>query len=249
MTALGTTLLPALLVLLVLAAGFACAPTLVVARQPDTMSASSTPSRSSRLPGGAALVIAATTGATLSIALLGPLPTAALAVALWGRRRVATVLASRRQHRLRERDLPDAIELLVLTVQAGLTPRQATHDLASIAPPSLRPAFASVCHRLDRGESLADALDALRHDLGTSADPLIDALAGAERHGLPLAPVLERLAVEARATRRRLGEAAARRLPVVLSFPLVACTLPSFVLLAIAPSVLAALSSLGDSTW
>ncbi len=64
------------------------------------------------------------------------------------------------------------------------------------------------------------------------------------RDGLPLAPVLDRLTDEASAGRRRQGEAAARRLPVRLSFPLVACTLPSFVLLAIAPAVLGALSTL-----
>ena len=66
----------------------------------------------------------------------------------------------------------------------------------------------------------------------------------ADRDGLPLAPVLDRLAAEARAARRRAGEAAARRLPVRLTFPLVICTLPSFVLLAIAPAVLGALSTL-----
>ena len=56
--------------------------------------------------------------------------------------------------------------------------------------------------------------------------------------------MLDRLAVDARAARRRLGEAEARRLPVRLTFPLVSCTLPSFVLLAIAPAVLGALSTL-----
>ena len=69
-------------------------------------------------------------------------------------------------------------------------------------------------------------------------------MAGADRDGLPLGPVLDRLADEARAARRRLGEAEARRLPVRLTFPLVTCTLPSFVLLAIAPAVLGALSTL-----
>ena len=70
------------------------------------------------------------------------------------------------------------------------------------------------------------------------------AVASADRDGLPLGPVLDRLAAEARAARRRLGEAEARRLPVRLTFPLVACTLPSFVLIAIAPAVLGALSTL-----
>ena len=69
-------------------------------------------------------------------------------------------------------------------------------------------------------------------------------MATADREGLPLAPVLDRLAADARSSRRRLGEAAARRLPVRLSFPLVACTLPAFVLLAIAPAVIGALSTL-----
>ena len=69
-------------------------------------------------------------------------------------------------------------------------------------------------------------------------------IATADRDGLPLAPALDRLAADARTTRRRLGEAAARRLPVRLIFPLVTCTLPSFVLLAIAPAVLGALSTL-----
>jgi tight adherence protein C len=36
---------------------------------------------------------------------------------------------------------------------------------------------------------------------------------------------------------------------VKLSFPLVVCTLPSFVLLAIVPAMIAALSSLGGSAW
>ena len=65
--------------------------------------------------------------------------------------------------------------------------------------------------------------------------------------GLALAPVLDRLAHDARAARRRQGESAARKLPVRLSFPLVACTLPAFVLLALAPALLGALSTLRGS--
>jgi hypothetical protein len=50
--------------------------------------------------------------------------------------------------------------------------------------------------------------------------------------------------VEAREQRRRDGQAAARELPIRLAAPLVLCTLPSFALLAIAPLLLGALSSL-----
>jgi tight adherence protein C len=73
---------------------------------------------------------------------------------------------------------------------------------------------------------------------------LTDSLIAADRYGLPLAPVLDRLADEARQHRRRIADANARQLPVRLSLPLVLCTFPSFVLLAVVPLLLAAFSSL-----
>jgi tight adherence protein C len=247
-----TTMLPAAAsVLLVLSAGFAARPLLTSPRpipRHGILGEQRAPARHRR--GGRGMVIvAATATATVLIAVVGLLPTAALGIALWGRPRVAALISIRRDRRRRERAFPDAVELLVLTVQSGLTPNQAVRNLVATAPDSLRAAFAAVTHRLDRGAPLADALAALRDEIGPSAGALVDAIAGAERYGLPLAPVLERLADDARAARRRIGEADARRLPVKLSFPLVVCTLPSFVLLAIAPSVLAAISSLGDSAW
>jgi tight adherence protein C len=141
------------------------------------------------------------------------------------------------------------MDLLVLSVRAGLTPQQAIRDLAGSAPDSVRPAFALVVHRSDRGQAFADSLVGLPETLGTPALALADVLATGERYGLPIGPMLDQLANEARAARRRLDEADARRLPVRLAFPLVTCTLPSFVLLAIAPAVIAALSSLGSSAW
>jgi pilus assembly protein TadC len=61
---------------------------------------------------------------------------------------------------------------------------------------------------------------------------------------LPLAPTLARLAADARHDRRRQAEAAARALPVRLSFPLVLCLLPAFVLLGIVPAMAPALQGL-----
>ena len=53
--------------------------------------------------------------------------------------------------------------------------------------------------------------------LGPVAQPLVDSLSAADRYGLPLAPVLERLALEARQQRRRDSDATARQLPVRLA--------------------------------
>jgi Flp pilus assembly protein TadB len=143
--------------------------------------------------------------------------------------------------------MPDAIELMVMCLHAGLTPTQAVGELARLAPPSVRAGFAATEQRLHRGTGFADALVELSGHCGRSALALVSALGTAVRDGLPLAPVLDRLTDEANAGRRRAGEAEARRLPVRLSFPLVVCTLPSFVLLAIAPAVLGALSTVRGS--
>ena len=80
--------------------------------------------------------------------------------------------------------------------------------------------------------------------LGPDAAFFVDSLVTADRYGLPIGPVLDQLGAEVRAERSRRNQQLARTLPVKLSFPLVVCTLPSFVLLAIAPAVLGAVSEI-----
>lgn len=148
---------------------------------------------------------------------------------------------------------PEAIELVVLAIRAGAAPVAAIESAgvrlahAHHVDPRVGEAFTEVAHRVHRGMGLADALQAVPERLGPTSSEFADSIATADRYGLPFGPVLDRLAVEARAERRRTAEIDARSLPVKLSFPLVACTLPSFVLLAIVPAVLGAVASLRDS--
>lgn len=144
--------------------------------------------------------------------------------------------------------IPDLIELVIVGVRAGLTPAAALEAAGAHAPDPVGAAVAEVVHRLRRGARLADALVALPEQLGPAANLLADSLATADRYGLPLEPVLDRLATDARTERRRQAERHARTLPVRLAFPLVVCTLPAFVLLAIVPAVLGALSTLRGLT-
>ncbi len=211
----------------------------------DRPKVSSHPGRwRARVSIGAALV-----GATMTALLAGPLIVGIVAgVALLGRR-IGPISAARRRRTEVERALPDAIDLLVLSVRAGLTPVQAVRELARTDDRIIGNAFAEVVRRTERGQPFADALAALPDRLGDTAGPVADTIATSERHGLALGPALDQLTAEARASRRRLDQAEARKLPVRLSFPLVTCTLPSFVLLAIAPAVIAALSSLGGPAW
>lgn len=141
-------------------------------------------------------------------------------------------------------DLPDVVELVVIAARAGATPSAAVVAAAALAPATVRTALDDVVHRLARGQRLADALTALVEHLGPDAAGFVDALSTADRYGLPIGPVLDRLADDIRDERRRAAERHARTLPVRLAFPLVMCTLPSFVLIAIVPALLGALSTL-----
>lgn len=160
--------------------------------------------------------------------------------------RAALVMRPRARHRQRVLDdtYPDALDLFVVSVQAGQLPLEALARIRPHVHPMIADAIGEVELRLHQGQRSVDALDALVHALGTRALALVATLAQAERTGLAVAPMIDRIADDARLHRRRRAEVAARELPVRLAFPLVLCTLPSFVLVAIAPLLVGALSSL-----
>ena len=189
-------------------------------------------------------------GITLAIlaaatwALLGPIAGLAALLGSVVVRRMAVARRAALAARQLAADYPDALDLLVLSIRAGYVPAQAVIEVTRFLPVTLRTSFTLVDQAMQRGARFADALQQLQTHLGPIAQPLVDSLSSADRYGLPLAPVLERLVFEARQQRRRDSDAAARELPVRLAVPLVMCTLPSFVLLAIVPLLLGALSSL-----
>ncbi len=186
-------------------------------------------------------------GAVASLIVLGPVITVAAGIGLVVWPRVGSIMRTRRQRAAIEAALPDAIEMLILVVRAGMTPHQAVSMLTERAPLPIRPAFVEVDRRRSRGATLADSLRALPEIVGSAANVVADALAMSERYGTPIGEALEQLSVDVRERRVRHAEAQARKLPIRMSFPLVICTLPSFVLIAIVPAVLGALSSL-DTT-
>lgn len=142
-----------------------------------------------------------------------------------------------------ERCLPDAVDLLRLATHAGLSVHQLLRGVLPSLPTPLRPAFAEVQRRVDRGVRLGDALDALEV-LGEAVHPLLSVIRSTAFDGTPLLPALERVATDSRMIRRRRAEQLARRLPVQLLLPLVLCVLPAFALLAVVPLIAASLGAL-----
>lgn len=190
---------------------------------------------------GTALAVGAVT------LLLGPVPAglalgAGAVAARWrrlGRSRTGPAAADV------VRDLPDLVDLLALAVGAGLSVPAAVPVVAERAPATLRPGLHAAADALAAGQASDDALADLGRRWGDAARPLVHALADHLRYGTPVRPALERVAADARAARRRAAEARARRLPVLLLFPLVLCTLPAFGLLTVAPLLAGTFDSLG----
>lgn len=142
------------------------------------------------------------------------------------------------------RALPDVISLVIVALHAGLGVDQTFRRLSGLVPTPVGPALDATIAAVDRGERFGDALDKLVDHLGEPARPFATALAGGQRYGLALLPSLERVLAEAQDNRRRQAERAARRLPVLLCFPLALCILPAFVLLTVVPALIGALGAL-----
>jgi Flp pilus assembly protein TadB len=189
--------------------------------------------------GGSAIAFAA------GLLLLGPGGGLAGAAGVVVARRLVRQRKTRQHAAARTASLPAALDLLVVALSGGATVRQGLRLVSERGPPLLRPAFAEVVGRMDAGEALAVALPRLIVDVGEPVRGLVRAIVVADRDGVPLRALLGRIADDARRQRRHALEAAIRRLPVRLAFPLVGCILPAFVVLTVVPVIGAGLRRLG----
>ena len=132
-------------------------------------------------------------------------------------------------------------DLLAVAVAAGLTPYLALEVAARFVPEPIAGRLGDVVIAARGGQRLADALDA-EAARTPALGPLLVLLAASERSGAPVGAALGRLAASTRAQARRRAMARARTVPVRLLFPLVFLVLPAFLLLTVAPVVLATLT-------
>ena len=139
------------------------------------------------------------------------------------------------------RQLPEFIDAVVLLIFSGNTPAQSLIAAPMWLEPPLREIVSDVSQQLLRGNRLSDCVASLRQLVGSPAFALVDALLSADRDGQSIANTLDRLSNESRMQRRRQLDADIRRLPVRLTFPLVCCILPSFLMLGVVPMIATAL--------
>jgi pilus assembly protein TadC len=175
---------------------------------------------------------------------VSPLAAAPAVGAVLLARRAAAGRAERRRQRAVAGELPDVIALLGLALGAGMTVTRAVAAVGQRGWGRLAGELRAVADEVANGRRLADCLEELPGRVGEGVRPLTTALLSSERYGTPILESLDRLAAETRADARRRADEAARRAPVKLAFPLVACILPAFALLTVAPLLASALRGL-----
>jgi tight adherence protein C len=136
-----------------------------------------------------------------------------------------------------EKQLPDVIDQLTVSVEAGLGFDAAMARSAEGRTGPLADELARVLQDLQVGVDRQVALDRMvaRTDV-PDLKAFVVAIRQSTRHGLPIARVLKVQSQELREKRRARVEEKAAQLPVKIVFPLVFCILPSLFVIILGPA-------------
>jgi tight adherence protein C len=153
-------------------------------------------------------------------------------------------IGEKRQEELKKA-LPDAMDLLTVSVEAGMGFDAAVAQVAGTMPGPLAQEFARMLQEMQMGQRRGDALRDMAgrskvHELRTLATAVVQAT----ELGIPIADVLREQAAEMRLRRRQRAEERAQKVPVKVVFPLVLCLFPALFIVVIGPGVINIMTSI-----
>ncbi len=136
-----------------------------------------------------------------------------------------------------QRELPDALDQITMSVEAGLGFEAAVSRVAKAGSGPLAREFTYALQEMQIGISRHDALRnlATRTDVPDLRNFLFTVIQ-AESYGLPIANVLRVQSSELRLKRRQRAEEAALKVPVKIIFPLLLCIFPSLFIVLLGPA-------------
>lgn len=149
----------------------------------------------------------------------------------------------RRQNDIR-RSLPDILDLLVVSVEAGLGFDAALSRVADNTSGPLPAELIRVLREMQIGKSREEALRGMAQRTSvTELRTFVTALVQASELGIPIGNVLREQAKEMRIKRRQAAEEAAQKLPVKIMFPVILCIFPALFVVVIGPGVISLMHS------
>jgi tight adherence protein C len=147
-------------------------------------------------------------------------------------------ISERRQDRIR-RTLPDILDVLTVSVEAGLGFDAALAQITRYGRGPLAGEFARVLQEMQIGRSRVEALRALGQRTSvTELRSFCAIVVQASELGVPIANVLREQAAQMRIRRRQRAEELAQKVPVKILFPLIFCLFPALFIVVLGPGVI-----------
>jgi tight adherence protein C len=136
------------------------------------------------------------------------------------------------------RELPDMLDMLTISVEAGLGFDAALAKYVKNGTGPLSEEFSRALQEIQAGVTRRETLRRLGHRAEVpDLTSFISAMVQADILGTSVAHVLRTQSTEMRLRRRQRAEEAAQKLPVKLVFPVVLCILPATIIAIMGPAV------------
>jgi tight adherence protein C len=145
-----------------------------------------------------------------------------------------------------QRELPDAIDLMTISVESGLGFDAALQQVANNTEGPLADEFARVLREMQIGQSRSDALRNLGERTSVpEVRTFVSAMVQADAFGIPIAQVLRVQSSEIRVKRRQRAEEKAQQVPVKITIPLIFTILPCLFIAVMGPAAISIMDNLG----
>jgi tight adherence protein C len=134
--------------------------------------------------------------------------------------------------------LPDALDMLNLCVESGLSFQAALSQVAINQDGPVADEFALTLQEMQYGRSRGQALEALAvRARQPDIQRFVSAMLQVDKMGVPVATVLREQAKEMRAKRYARAREMAQKVPVKILMPLMLCFLPALFVIILGPAV------------
>jgi len=142
--------------------------------------------------------------------------------------------------------LPDALDLLTISVEAGLGFDAALAKVVEKMEGPLVVEFRQALAEIRMGRTRREALrDVVARADAQPISNFIGAIVQAEQLGVPIAKVLQIQSQQLRIERRQRAEEMAAKAPVKMLFPMVGCIFPTIFIVILGPAIITVMKGVG----